>query len=172
MPNIPNLPEEHLSAIGKVVIRWNHLEQIVNLFLIHLLGKEIFDDRSHIVFAHMAFPQKLDALGALVEETVKLPRYASLKNYKTAVLPLLRAAQVGRNSVIHSFWGMKEGIATRASIKARGSLKFTWGVATLKEIEAVIQAIEDARVALSDLASPEWKESIRIRREGSRENPR
>lgn len=167
MPEIPNLPGEYLRAIGLVVVRWNHLDQIVNLFLIHLLGKEIVDDRSHIVFAHMAFPQKLDVLSALVEQMVVLPQYKSLQNYKATVLPRLKAAQDGRNSIIHALWGMMNGVPMRASIKARGSLKFTSTVATLEEIEAAIQAIEDARVALSALASPEWKESIRIRTEGS-----
>jgi hypothetical protein len=165
MPEIPNLPDEYLCAIGLVTVRWNHLEQIVNLFLIHLLGNEIFDDRSHIVFAHMAFPQKVDVLSALVEKMVVIPQYSSLKKYKTEVRPLLKAAQDGRNSIIHALWGMKDGIATRASITARGSLKFRWTVANLKEIEVVIKAIEDARLALSDLASPEWKESIRIHKE-------
>jgi hypothetical protein len=166
MPQIPNLPDEYLRAIGLVTVRWNHLEQIVNLFLIHLLGKSIDDERSHIVFAHMAWPQKVHILSALVEKVVILTRYSSLQNYKAIVLPLLNAAQDGRNSIIHGLWGTMDGIPTRASIKARGSLKFTWSEASLKEIEAVIQAIEDARVALSDLASPEWKESIRIRKEG------
>jgi hypothetical protein len=166
MPEIFNLPDEYLKAIGTVTVRWNHLELIVNLFLIHLLGKQIFEDRSHIVFAHMAFPQKLDILGALVEEMVKLPQYSSLKKFKSEVRPLLGAAQSGRNSVIHSMWGMKDGKVTKASISARGSLKFSWTPASLKEIEVTIQSIEAARVALSDLASPEWKESIRIRKEG------
>lgn len=168
MAEFPNIPDEYLRSIGMVTVRWNHLEQIINLFLIHLLGNEIFDDRSHIVFAHMAFPQKVDVLSALVEKMVVLPQYSSLSNYKARVRPLLKAAQDGRNSIIHAMWGMKDGITTRASITARGSLKFTWTVATLKEIEAVIQAIEDARVALSDLASPEWNESIRIRKEGKK----
>jgi hypothetical protein len=167
MPEIPNLPDEYLRAIGLVTVRWNHLEQIVNLFLIHFLGKSIDDDRSHIVFAHMAWPQKVNALSALVEKVIVLPRYSNLQSYKPIVLPLLNAAQNGRNSIIHGLWGMLGSIPTRASIKARGSLEFTWSEVTLKDIEAVIQAIEDARVALSGLASPEWKESIRIRKEGN-----
>jgi hypothetical protein len=171
MPEIPNLPDEHLRAIGLVTVRWNHLEQIVNLFLIHLLGKSIDDERSHIVFAHMAWPQKVDVLSALVEKVLVLPTYSSLKNYKPVVLPLLKAAQNGRNSITHGLWGTLNGLPTKASITARGSLKFTWTEANLKEIEAVTQAIEDARVALSALASDEWKESIRIRKEGSTEKP-
>ena len=167
MPEIPNLPDEYLRESGLVIVRWKHLEQIVNLFLIHLLGKSVEDERSHIVFAHMAWPQKVHVLSALVEKVIVLPRYSSLKNYKSVVLPLLSAANDGRNSIIHAIWANMDGVATRASIKARGSLKFTLSVATIEEIEEVVQAIEDARVALSGLASDEWKGSIRIRKEGS-----
>lgn len=168
MPEIFNIPDEYTNAIGAVVVRWNHLELIVNLFLIHLLGKEIFENRSHVVFAHMAFPQKLDVMGALVEELVNVPEYVGLQKYKSEVQPLLKKAQSGRNSVIHSMWGMKDGKVMRASISARGSLKFTWTVADLNEIAVTIQSIEDARARLSELATADWKKSIRIRKEGKK----
>ncbi len=166
MPKQIEIPDEFLKAIGMVVVRWNHLELIINLFLIHLMGKEIYENRSHIVFAHMAFPQKLDVLGALAEEAIKTPRYSNLAKYKETVLPLLKQAQVGRNFAIHSIWGIRDGKVMRASISARGSFKFVWVVGTLEEIEKASQSIEDARRELSALASPAWKESIRIHKEG------
>ena len=160
MPDIFDIPDEYVSAIGKVVVRWNHLEFILNLFLIHTLGKNINDNRSHVVFAHMAFPQKLDVLGALAEELMKSGDEPVWEQYKLAVLPLLKEAQSGRNKVIHSIWGMKDGWVTRASISARGSFKFLHTAVTLGEIEATIKSIEDACRALTALASPRGLESI------------
>jgi hypothetical protein len=61
---------------------------------------------------------------------------------------------------------MKGGEVTKASIFARGSLKFSWAEVPLEEIEAASQSIERAREGLSKLATPEWKESIRVRKEG------
>ena len=113
----------------------------------------------------MAFPQKLDVLGALAEELIKSGNAPVWEQYKLVVLPLLREAQSARNKVIHSIWGMKDGWLTRASISARGSFKFSHTAVTLEEIEAAIKAIKDARRELSALASPEWLELIRSRKE-------
>jgi hypothetical protein len=166
MPKFPEVPDEYLKAIGEVTVRWNYLEQMVNLFLIHLLGKSIAEDRSHIVFAHMAFPQKMDVMGALVEELSKLGKPIAWTEYKSTVQPILKKAQSGRNMVIHSLWGKHEGKVKRASISARGSLKFSWIETTLQEIEDVTQSIEEARATLSALAGPDWKESIRLHKVG------
>src|SRR5208283_2347695 len=126
MDHLQPIPDEYLKAIGSVVVHWNYLEQVLNLFFIHLLGKKITDDRSHIIFAHMAFPQKMDVLSALVEKVEKLPEYSRFQEYKSSVQPLLKVAQSGRNSIIHSMWGIEAGKMMRASITARGSLKLVW----------------------------------------------
>ena len=166
MPKISKIPDEYLKAIGEVAVRWNHMEQIVNLFLIYLSGGNIAEDRAHVVFAHMAFPQKMDVMGALAEELSKSGKSGAWTTYKSTVQPLLKKAQSGRNMVIHSMWGVHNGKVKRASISARGTLKFSWLEATIQEIEDVTQSIEEARVAISALADPEWKESIRVRKEG------
>jgi hypothetical protein len=168
MPEVPKIPEEYLRAIGEVAVRWNHLEQIVNLFLIYLSGGNIAEERSHVVFAHMAFPQKMDVMGALAEELTKTGKSGAWTTYKSTVQPLLKKAQAGRNMAIHSMWGIYDGKVKRASISARGSLKFSWIEATIQEIKEITQSIEEARVAISAMADPEWKESIRLRKEGKK----
>lgn len=116
-----SFPADYLSAIGEVNVRWNDLDFTLTLSLILLLGKDISDERSYIVFAHMAFPQKLDVLGALAEKMMNKRGHSRLKNYKSAVLPLLRKAQQGRNSIIHSDWTSRGGKMVKTSISARGS---------------------------------------------------
>lgn len=161
MPSDDLIPADYISAIGEVVVRWNSLEFYMNIFLIHLLGRELRDPRPHVVFVHMAFPQKLDVLGALAE--LKAIRYRSsrLKKYQETVLPLLRKAQAGRNWVIHSNWIMQDGKVLRASSSARGTYKFSSTVTTLEEIEQVNQSIEEARIELAALVKSPWNKLMR-----------
>lgn len=150
-PHLPPLPDEYLIAIGRVAVSWNYLDFCVNLFMIHLLGVKVEDDRSHIIFTHTSFPQKLDILAALVETVKNSPHYAGFKDYKTRVQPLIETAQRGRNTVIHSQWAMRNGDVMRGSISARRSLKLTYVKSTVDEIETVhnsIVAAHDALVAL------------------------
>ena len=153
MPNkvIDEIPPDYLQAIGKVVVSWNQLDIGVNLLLIFFLGKDIKHNRSHIVFAHMAFPQKLDVMGALVEDLIKQPGNKYLEAYKLTVLPLLKQAQGARNSVVHAMWGAKSGKVRKAFMSARGTFKFSWTVADLKEIQIASQQIESAYQSLISL---------------------
>src|SRR5690349_2752599 len=80
-------PSEYLAEIGRVNVRWNMLESYLEFTLIKLLGKEISEGRSLVLFTHMAVPQKFDILSALVNEfTESSPaQYASLEaSYKRA----------------------------------------------------------------------------------------
>ncbi|MGP8268966.1 MAG: hypothetical protein ACLQLH_02770 [Terracidiphilus sp.] len=162
MPTDNRFPEEYATAIGLVVISWNRLEFLLNMFLIHLLGKDVYDVRAHTVFTHMAFPQKLDVLGALAEEkATKRGSSPRLKKCKATLLPLLKKAQAGRNWVIHSDWTAQDRKVTRASMSARGSFKFAEIATTLKEIEAVKQSIDKAYKELVPLAGPPWTKARR-----------
>jgi len=156
MPQILEIPDEYLRAIGRVANQWNYLDSVFNVILIHFLGMDISKAKAFVVFPHMAFPQKLHILESISALSVD----TRLENYKSEVQPLLIQAQKGRNLVIHSIWGMKDGRVTRASLSARGSLKLTWQPATLKEIEAAHKSIEDATAALAALIPPGWRKSI------------
>lgn len=148
MPEGPApIPEEYLSAIGRVVVEWNQLESVLDLSLIRLLGKELTDPRSHIVFTHMAFPQKLDALKALIAE-VRIPEGSSLGRYGEDVQPLLKKASEGRNMVLHSKWGVEDGTVCRSTIRAKGALKMSVVPVKLEEITAACSQIVAAGEAL------------------------
>lgn len=144
-------PDEFLAAIGKVAIRWNRFEQILNLLLIHMLGKNVMEDRSHIVFAHMAFPQKLDIFGALAEALIN-GGYPWVDEQRTKIIPALKDAQARRNKIIHSVWGMKSGKVVSSSISARGSLKVSWTDRKMEDLNGAIQSIEDAEKLLEKMA--------------------
>jgi hypothetical protein len=95
--------------------------------------------------------------------------YSRLNKYKETVLPFLKKAQKGRNLIIHSDWMMVDGTVKRSSVSARGSFKFSSEIATLKEILAVNQSIEEARRELFALVNPAWTRARRRVMRGHKE---
>ena len=158
------VPDDYLRAIGDVIVRWNALEAMMSLCLIKLLGKEVFDGRSHIVFAHMTFPQRMDVLAALVGEYINLPPNHPLSLYKANVQPLLKDAQTRRNKIAHGIWGCEDGKVHISSLSARGSLKTKSEPISIQEINTSAEVIVRAgtalfnmvAVGLPDKRSPQW----------------
>ncbi len=158
-PNFAKLPDEFLTRIATVVVRWNMLEDYLNMLLIHLLGKPVGEHRSHIVFTHMAFPQRLDVLGALAEEVANDPAYSQLHKCKETLLPLLRNAQQKRNQIIHSSWGFnpKSRKVFRAQMSARGVFKLSIPEIKIEELDEAITSINIAADTIYDLAGQAWQ---------------
>jgi hypothetical protein len=146
-----DIPDEYLAEIGRVIVRWNKLESLIELSLIELLGKDMTEGRSLVLFTHMAFPQKMDVLSALVNECLLTPAYGWLREYKPSVEPLLREAAKRRNEIAHGKWGMREGTVGKSSITARGTLKLTNSQVSIAEIEEASVAIVKAADALASL---------------------
>jgi hypothetical protein len=147
-----NLPTEFFTEIGRVNVEWAVLESMMDLCLIKLIGKDLSDSRSIIIFNHMAFPMKLDIMGALCSEL--LPRYPSLAEYQR-VLQSVRAAQEKRNAIVHAKWGFNE--ATKqveiSRLMARGKLKIIMAPIALEEIRAAVQQILESAQLLFELVT-------------------
>jgi hypothetical protein len=95
----------------------------------------------------MTWPQKMDALGALIHSL--LEDYAHLSGFKGTASPLLTKAQIGRNKIIHAFWGLDEtGQVTALRATARGKLKFTQEAISLQDIESIVADVSKAGAAL------------------------
>jgi hypothetical protein len=148
MDEIWDIPDDYLAEIGRVTVRWSKLETHLNFCLIQLSGNSILEPRSHILFAHMSFPQKIHALGALIVACLTNPAYSFLSNYKKDVEPLLNEASRLRNGIIHCNWGMDNGVVGRSNVTARGALKMTRNNASITEIEEASEAIVKASAAL------------------------
>ena len=136
------IPDEYLIEIGRVNVYWAILESALDLCLIKLAGKEIFESRSQIIFNHMAFPMKLDVMGALVSQL--LPGYPGLSDFPT-VQGLLRRAQERRNYVIHAKWSVDENGQVQVSrFSARGKLKISTTPISAAEIRKITDLIVEA----------------------------
>jgi hypothetical protein len=140
---LPDIPNEYLTEIGRVTTRWAMLESVIDLCLMRLADKEVLDPRSLIIFNHMAFPMKLDVMGALVSELT--PGYPALSGFPT-VHQSLKQAQEKRNFIAHSKWGTDEktGEVQISRLTARGKLKTSITPITVTEIKAAADLIAKA----------------------------
>lgn len=153
MTQAREVPIDYMQAIGRVIVEWGVMERMLDLTLVKLCGTEIDEGRSFIPFAHMAFPQKLDALSALVHEVSRMSKgFERLVPALDRSKPLLKKAQEGRNRVVHSTWGVEEdGTVTIINLKARGVLKTTVEPIRLDEVSAVSTSIKRALESLYEL---------------------
>lgn len=143
------LPEPYLIAIGKVCVQWTMLENMVDMILGKLAGMDFLDPRAKIMVAHMSWPQKMDVLGSLIDSLSE--DHPRLRGYKDSTAPLLKAAQEGRNHVIHGFYGFEGGKVERQRATARGKLKIQMEEVTVGQIEAVVNDIHAALAAIYNL---------------------
>jgi hypothetical protein len=121
----PDLPDEYLREIGKVVVSWNRIESLLHHTLVLALQDNFAQDaRVVAVFTHMAFPQKLDTLKAmlLISQSSKGQIFI---DYQEKIQPLLKSCQEKRNNILHQSWSVDNGIVQRFDIKARGIFKAT-----------------------------------------------
>lgn len=153
---IPELPDEFLVEIGRINVRWALLESFLDLNLIHLLGKNVTEGRSLIVFNHMAFPQKIDILGAFVNE-LALSGYEGCEKY-SQVQSLLKQAQEKRNLIIHGKFGFDpDGNVSISRIAARGKLTHSEKVVTIPDLKAISALIYQAAERLHSFVHQDIK---------------
>lgn len=139
------IPDDHLTAIGAVVVHWCMLEAVMDMCIGKVAAFNLYDPRGAIVTAHMSWPQKTDVLeaciGALIQDHPHLSGYDKVK-------PLLKKAQDGRNRIVHGQWGMHEGTVHKLRISARGKLKHSVDAITVPEIVEIGRDIGRAGMAL------------------------
>jgi hypothetical protein len=147
------LPDEYLLELGRIVVGWNRLESL----LLHTLVSALIEDsstynRALAVFTHMAFPQKLDALSAMLR-TIE-PEFYDL--YHDEVQGMLKQAQESRNTALHQFWyNSQDGDVKRANVKARGKLQVTHQPVSPDDLKKVVRSLEEAHdVLLATISFP------------------
>jgi hypothetical protein len=132
-----NLPEEYLKAIGLVIVRWNQLEIGLDISLMQLLGMDWRKDLSHVVFVHMAFPQRVNVFSAAVETLTKSDNTSERLKKSKAIASELQRLNDTRNSVVHNKWLALNNEVTQLNITARGKLKFASKQVDISELEKI-----------------------------------
>jgi hypothetical protein len=142
-PDAADIPDEYLLEIGRIVTRWSILESTLDLCLMQLSGRSILDPRSTIIFNHMAFPMKMDILGAFIDSL--LPNYPRLSEYKD-IIKKLGDAQKQRNLAAHSKWGMDNTTkqVLVSNLTSRGKLKTSVKPISVNQLKEAADLITDA----------------------------
>ncbi len=117
--------DQHLRAMGRVIVEWSEVEYYLELIIWLLSGAE--KDKGQCITSHMSFPTKHQAALALtLESDLDQNFYEELKE----ILKGVDAVRVKRNRITHSRWRiispqMAEGENIQSSIQhsARGKLK-------------------------------------------------
>lgn len=149
--HIPDLPEEYLAEIGRITVRWSLIESLIHICLIRFSGGNTSDARWLVLFTHMNTRQKLDALGALLEELkATIPAIASAEYSQT--LKLLGEAQVRRNAITHATWEYDNGTLTMGKYSAHGKLKIEGQPTTISTLRQTSELIFRAGDSLQELS--------------------
>lgn len=129
-----DLPDEYLREIGRIAVSWNRLESLlVHTLVVALQDKFAEDARVITVFAHMAFPQKLDTLRAMLLISQSSTGQVFI-DYQEKIQPLLKTCQEKRNNILHQSWSVDNGTVQRFDMKARGVFKATRLGVSLEEL--------------------------------------
>jgi hypothetical protein len=140
--------EEIYEPIGKLVVRFQFLEMLLNFLLIDLLKQDY--DAGFCITSEMSFSRLVASLVTISEVRIK---DVSLIEEIRKVAGQLKICEEGRNKVIHSNYGItKDGIMRiKTTAKQRSGLKKSIYDITIQEIVDHIKEIEDANKQLREV---------------------
>jgi hypothetical protein len=113
-----NVSDDHLRAIGAVVVNWSVVEFSMEVVILGLY--DVSHDRGLVLTSNLSFQNKLTILRVLaLQGAIKDPTEAEAC---TDLLKRIENAYIGRNKVAHGLWtGSKvQGLARRMAIRVRG----------------------------------------------------
>lgn len=145
------IQDNHLRAIGAVVVNWSAVEMVLELAILGLY--QISPDRGLVLTANLSFQNKLTMLRILATEGA-IEDQVEADNLLT-ILKRIEAASIERNKIVHGLWGGSkvQGLARRMAIRVRGRrLSKVDEKVALAEVEDVARMFLDLRFELSDLA--------------------
>jgi hypothetical protein len=143
--------DNHLRAIGAVVVNWSAIEMVMELTILGLY--EISPDRGLVITSNLSFQNKMTILRILAERGAVVDTGEADK--LTDILKRIDAAHIQRNRIAHSLWGSSavQGLATLRAIRVRGRRLVTVDEKMpLSEVEDVARSFLDLRFELSALA--------------------
>jgi hypothetical protein len=129
-----DLPDEHLRAIGRVVVAFATLEWLVYVAAWEMIGVE--QGMGQILTVERSFRQMLDLLSAV--HLYQLPGSATHERLK-GIITRAEEAEAIRNSVVHSAWTINQQRTRVKRLKItakRGGHRWTSVVITPDELDS------------------------------------
>lgn len=143
--------DNHLRAIGAVVVNWTAIEMVMELTILGLY--EISPDRGLVITSNLSFQNKLTILRILaLRGAVADPGEA---DNLADILKRIENANSQRNRIVHGLWGPNavQGLAELKAIRVRGRrLSTVSEKVSLSEVEEIARSFLELRFELSNLA--------------------
>jgi hypothetical protein len=149
--SVSTISDDHLRAIGAVVVNWSSLEMVMEIMILGLY--DVKPNRGLVLTSNLGFQNKLTILrmlannGAIKDGTEKQNCLDLLKRIEDSAPK--------RNTIAHGLWGAgnAQGLAKRLSLKVRGRQLSTINEQVpLAEVEAIANEFLTLRHELSALA--------------------
>ncbi|MES2030883.1 MAG: hypothetical protein V4477_17010 [Pseudomonadota bacterium] len=151
-PALSVVSDDHLRAIGAVIVNWTAVEIVMELTILGLY--EIPTDRGLVITSNLTVQNKLAMLRILatkgaIKDTATIEKMLD-------ILKRIEAGAADRNRVAHSMWqpGKVQGLAQRLEIRVRGRRLDTPNEQVpLSEVEGIALSLLDLRSELAELAA-------------------
>ena len=144
------ISDEHLRAIGAIVIAWSQVEMTMEIAICGLY--RIDPDRGLVLTANIGFQSRVSLLRILAKRGAIKDRETTAAALK--ILTRIEEGYAKRNSAAHGVWGgtADPKIAKRMSIRARGSrLVCANDEVTASQLQSIVAEIEALRLDFSRL---------------------
>ena len=130
------LPDEHLKAIGSIVVSFASLENAVEIAIWALM--EIDSTKGAIVTSEMSFKNMLALFSSLYLNKTNAP--AEVEEMKELVK---RSTQIEdrRNAIVHSLWGVRYYKHGQIVVRMKTTAKISKGLKRQDE-ELTVEALE------------------------------
>lgn len=125
------IPDDHLKALGLVIVEWNRLEQMLDCVIVSLMGYPWGDPRGNAICVHSTFPQKWQVLQVLLS-FMPSTSYPTIR--LTPIIPELEKFNKKRNELVHTKWALIEGVVKTGSVTARKKVAATSNKIEVQEL--------------------------------------
>ena len=144
------IPDKYLIAIGKVALRWNLVENLLNSVLVEMIGGDMFTDLPYAPFIHMSVRNKLQTLETIMD-AMKVDADTRISKSFRIAIPLVERAGKKRNEIIHSMWLISEGRVAYQSVHAQGKITMRRVLVDIEHVNDAIELIGKSQEALWEL---------------------
>ncbi|SDE83736.1 hypothetical protein [Terriglobus roseus] len=152
MPVISDMPEDYLTIIGAIILKFNTLDNSLMTAIIGLTGQDASQLNAHIPYARLNFNVRKGLLDLLINAMGEPVAGSPHDWYKKEFHASLMDVAARRNAIAHSVWTVEDGIVVRRRLRPRKVLEMERVPVTKQELLDLLTEISRCREAIRELA--------------------
>ncbi len=151
MPVISDMPEDFLTLIGAITIRFNTLDNSLMTAIVALTGGDTSELDAHIPYANLNFRARKTVLDMLVNALGEPKPDSPHDWYKKDFQTSLDEAANKRNALAHSVWTVEDGTVVRRRLRSKKLLEMEKLPVTKQELLDLLSEIARCREGVREL---------------------